>query len=170
MTGYDYTQAGWYFITLCTKNREEVFGVVRDNTMIENRVGIIVRQCWDDLPNHYRCELDEFIIMPNHIHGIIVISEAPVGAGLKPAPTGLKTGTNHGLSEIVRALKTFSSRRINEIQKTPGHALWQRGYFDHIIRDDRGLENIRTYIHHNAQKWELDRNNPRNRAERKNNI
>ncbi|MBF8249239.1 MAG: hypothetical protein HW374_2039 [Bacteroidetes bacterium] len=127
--------------------------------MKTNSFGKIVHSCWFDLVNHYgNIELDEFVVMPNHVHGIIGIFESvAVGAGLRPAPTGKK---NDPLSEIIRAFKSFSARQNNEIRKTAGKPIWQRNYFDHIIRDERSLEGIRDYISTNPQRWEDDKENP----------
>lgn len=100
--------------------------------------------------------------MPNHAHGIIVLGV--VGAGLKPAPTmGLKpapTTTHHGLPEIIRALKSFSSRRINESRQTPGAKIWQRNYWEHIVRNESEWNRIREYIRNNPALWELDKLHP----------
>jgi len=153
---YVYSQAGAYFVTSCVKEKECLFGQIVDENMILNEYGRIVLSCWNDLPNHYsHVRLDAFQIMPNHAHGIIFI----VGAGLKPAPTPTK---RHGLPEIVRAFKTFSARRINESRRTPGESIWQRNYYDRIIRDDNELNRIREYIICNALKWDLDHDNPQN--------
>jgi REP element-mobilizing transposase RayT len=111
---------------------------------------------WADLPQHYlNVKCDAFVIMPNHIHGIILLREFNVGAGLKPAPT-----RRHGLPEIVRALKTFSARRINEIRRTPGASVWQRNYYEHVVRNDDELLCIREYILNNPMRWDNDRENP----------
>ncbi len=127
--------------------------------MVLNAYGEIVREAWFDLPNHYaHVELDAFVIMPNHIHAIIVLVAEPVGAGLKPAPT--PAPTRHPLSEIVRALKTFSARRINTRRGTPGAPVWQRNYYEHIVRNERSLDAIRRYIAENPLRWHLDRYNP----------
>ena len=151
---YDYSQAGAYFVTICTKDRESIFGEIAGGEMRLNSFGKMVQTCWLDLPRHYpHVELDAFVIMPNHIHGIVVLTY--VGAGLKPAPT-------HGLSEIIRGLKTFSSRRINDSRNTVGTPLWQRNYYEHIIRNETDLDNIRQYIMDNPIKWGEDENNPRN--------
>ncbi|MBV5272219.1 MAG: hypothetical protein JZU52_00800 [Lamprocystis purpurea] len=126
LKGYDYTQAGAYFITLCVQQRLCLFGEVIAGLFVSNQYGALVAQAWNDLPNHYpHVSLDQFVVMPNHVHGIIVLSDvgadlksdhrhrdADVGVGLKPAPT-----KRHALSEIVRAFKTFSARRINEIRR-----------------------------------------------------
>jgi len=123
-----------------------------------NDLGKIVDKCWDDLPNHYpHIELDTFVIMPNHIHGIIMLHD-DVGAGLKPAPTRKR----HGLPEIVRAFKTFSSRHINQIRDTTGTPVWQRNYYEHVIRDETSLNDIRQYIIDNPLRWENDEENPTN--------
>ena len=151
LRSYDYSRAGSYFVTICAQNRECLFGNVMDDEMRLNAAGAIVQTVWDELPNHYpNVELDRFVVMPNHLHGIIVI----VGAGLKPTPT------KHGLPEIVRALKTFSARRINEMRNTPGVPIWQRNYYEHIIRNDESLHRIREYIVNNPAQWALDRENP----------
>jgi REP element-mobilizing transposase RayT len=170
LEGYNYSQNNYYFITICSKNREHWFGEIENNDIKINRYGEILNVCWLDLPNHYKnCFLDVSVIMPNHFHGIVIINnDHPVGTGLKPVPemvgtvgTGLKpvpteTKKQHGLSEMVRALKTFSSRRINEISGNDGVFRWQRSFYDHIIRDGKSLENIRNYIIYNPQKWQED--------------
>ena len=131
--------------------------------MQSNQFGEIVRSCWGDLPNHYtHVELGAFVIMPNHIHGIIhLIDTQPVEAdfvraGLRPAPTNIR----HGLSEIIRAFKSFSARKINELRATPGLHLWQRNYYEHIIRSEKALAHIQEYILTNPLRWPLDRENP----------
>jgi putative transposase len=171
LPGFDYSHPGAYFVTVCIHDRkQEFFGNVVGGIMVENDFGNAVRQCWNDLPAHYpHIRLDEFIIMPNHLHGIIVICDsAPVvGAGLKPAPTkpaptkpinGMIPHSNphRGLPEIVRALKTFSARRINEMRQTPGIPVWQRNYYDHIIRDAKSHYFIRQYVRNNPANWTAD--------------
>jgi putative transposase len=174
LRGYDYSRPGYYFITICIHDRKKrLLGNIINNKFIENDFSGIVRACWNDLPNHYRyIRLDEFIIMPNHIHGIINICDAAdVRAGLKPALTGtthdchgagLKPAPTkrHGLPEIIRALKTFSSRQINN---TGQFFKWQRNYYDHIIRDDNSLYFIRKYIRENPLNWSDDQENHINR-------
>ena len=158
---YDYSQPGGYFITICTKNRSCLFGVVDNDRVILNQYGEIIQISWLALPEHYHnVELDVFVIMPNHIHGIIFLTD--VGAGLKPAPT-VSPGYCHPLPEIVRGFKTFSSRKINELRNMSGTALWQRNYFEHVIRREESLEKIREYIETNPLRWALDKENPVNR-------
>lgn len=163
LKGYGYSQNGAYFVTVCTHNRECLLGEITDGEMVTNEYGKIVDKCWRDLPNHYpNIQLDYFVVMPNHFHGIVMINIAgagvganAVGAGFKPAPTT----TNHGLSEFIRALKTFSSEQINQIRNTPGISAWQRNYYEHIIRNEDDLNRIREYIRNNPTQWDEDENN-----------
>ena len=159
---YDYSQPGAYFVTVCTHGRECALGEVLDDAVILNYSGLIVQECWEQLPDHYfHVDLDAFVVMPNHVRGIIVFNDRHiVGAGLRPAPTWTK---RHGLPEIVRAFKAFSSRRINESRQRPGGPVWQRGYYEHVIRNDRSWEAIREYIESNPSRWEHDPDNPCNR-------
>jgi len=185
LPAFDYTSPGAYFVTICTHRHQCLFGDIEDGTMRLNPFGQIVRETWDLLPRHYpHVELDSFVVMPNHVHAIIVIvgagfEPAPESAGLtrptvragfKPAPAlepprlaraGLKPApTSHGLSEIVRGFKTFSARRLNELRRTPGAPAWQRNYYEHIIRDETSLNHIRQYIADNPIRWAYDRENP----------
>ncbi|MBS1944618.1 MAG: transposase [Bacteroidetes bacterium] len=160
LRNYDYTQNGAYFVTICVQDRVCLLGDVADGEMRLNAAGQIVQDVWYGLPDHYpHVQLDAWVIMPNHVHGIIVLVDAPVGAGFKPAPTGAST-TRHGLPEIVRALKTFSSRQINVLRGTPGTKLWQRNYWERIIRDEPEHHRIRAYIRENPSQWERDRLHP----------
>jgi REP element-mobilizing transposase RayT len=178
LRGYDYAQTGAYFVTVVTKDRVCLFGEVVNGETRLNDAGRIIQAAWDELPDHYPgVECNEFIVMPNHVHGIIVLvndgggGPNDVGAGLKPArpgsrPTtapraGLKLApTRHGLPEIIRAFKTFSARRINDLRRTPGAPIWQRNYYEHIVRGDNELIRIREYIANNPSQWEMDRENP----------
>jgi putative transposase len=140
----DYSQPGYYFITLCINNREGLFGLINHGKMILNEYGNILEQCWLDLPNHYQnMKLDAHVLMPNHFHGIIKIENG--------------SDNQHCLSEFVRALKTFSARRINELRHAVGKNVWQYGFYDHVIRDDVSLQHIRTYILNNPANWKNDR-------------
>ena len=164
LAGYDYAQTGAYFVTAVTQGRLELFGEVVGGVLELNEFGNVAVKTWQGLVRHYdSIVLDTFVVMPNHVHGIIFITQSdtsfandPVGAGFKPAPTPER----RGLSEVVRAFKTFSARTINNLRGTTGVSVWQRGYFDHVIRDEADLENIRTYIATNPLRWQLDRENP----------
>jgi REP element-mobilizing transposase RayT len=162
LKGYDYSTPGAYFITICTKDKGNILGAVSDGKIHLNETGIIATDCWYDLPNHYpNAQLDSFVIMPNHVHGIIILVDftVPVGVGFKPSPTGKKQ--IYQLTEIVRGFKTFSARRINEIHKRQGNPFWQRNYYEHVVRNSRELYRIHEYIQNNPLKWEMDIENRR---------
>ncbi|MBI4281870.1 MAG: transposase [Chloroflexi bacterium] len=158
LPGYDYSQPGAYYVTVVTNQRQCLFGDVLCGEMRLNPCGQTVMECWDDLVHHYPCvRKDEFVVMPNHVHGILVLND-DVGAGFKPAPTDRR----HGLPEIVRGFKTFSARRINVLRNNPGTPVWQRNYFEHVIRNEAELAGIREYIQNNPAQWETDAENPAN--------
>jgi putative transposase len=160
LSGYDYRQQGVYFVTLCTQEKLCLFGQISDSTMRLNQYGIIADSVWQEIPLHYPdINNSIFIVMPNHIHGLISFQEFKragfVNRWGKPAPTRPFT-----LSEIVRAFKTYSSRRINQLRNTPGVHIWQRGYYEHIIQSEQEYHQIGEYILFNPAKWESDRENP----------
>jgi len=181
---------GMYFITICTKERLPFFGEIVDGGMKSNSLGTIVKECWFDLPNHYpNLILDEFVVMPNHIHGIMIIDNsriikteitAVVKTGLRPVSEFHETGSSkntetglrpvstgnlntkapkiHGIFEFVRALKSFSSRRINELtDNRENKSIWQSRFYDRIIRNEDELLNVRNYIKNNPANWENDK-------------
>ena len=171
LPGYDYSQAGAYFITACIHNRAMLFGAVIDGDVRLSEMGTIVQQTWDELPTHYHgIDLDAFIVMPNHVHGIIILAD--------------QSERRHGIPEIVRGFKTFSARRVNErarigvhvgagfkpavdvgagFKPAPGPPTstirWQRGYYEHVIRNDKALDRIRAYIANNPARWADDPEN-----------
>lgn len=171
LPGYDYTQPGAYFVTISLQGREALLGEIHAGEMHLNEFGKIVQRAWLDLPIHYaQVELGTFCIMPDHVHGIIILRDGDdiiVGAGLRPAPTTTApaptptaptpTATRqYPLSEIVRAFKSFSARRINAVRQTPGTTVWQRSYYEHIIRSDQEYQQIHQYIQANPAHWDRD--------------
>ncbi len=164
MKGYDYIQPGGYFVTAVTQYRAHLFGEFVSSTnpgemvLTLNELGKIVEFTWQDLVNHNTgLELDAFVVMPNHIHGIILLnSPGLVGEGFEPSPTKPR---DYGLPEIVRQLKTFSARRIDQFRQTPGLPVWQRGYYDHILRDETDWDRILRYIEDNPRRWAEDEEN-----------
>jgi len=165
LNNYDYSNNGYYFVTICTYNREYIFGEVVNDKMILNPCGNITKKSWQDLPNHHiGIELDQFIIMPNHIHGIIIINN-PVGNG--PPSTGsgqvarsFNNHTNNNLSIIIGSYKSTVTKQINRLNKNTFK--WQKSFHDHIVRVDESLNNIRNYIINNPKTWPLDENNINN--------
>ncbi len=163
LPGYDYTRPGGYYVTIVTKDRIPLFGRVVDGEMILNDLGRIVVDAWNDLPNHYpHVLLDAFIVMPDHVHGIVVLTDGQ-DRGMERArrarrdSRGDRGPRRHGLPEIVRAFKSFSARRINERRGTPGVSVWQRGYYDRILRTAADWRSARWYIATNPQRWEMSR-------------
>ncbi|GAB4432037.1 MAG: transposase [Anaerolineae bacterium] len=175
LKGYDYTQPGAYFVTMCTQERAHLFGRVVDGAMALNEYGEIVREEWfrsADVRPDVELHADEFVIMPNHVHGIIWIVEMGadgdgiVRAQRRCAPTMTNRGvtlnnvTSGSLGAIIRAFKSAVTRRINALRGTPGAPVWQRNYYEHIIRTERALHAIRRYIAENPLRWHLDPYNP----------
>ncbi|MBI1806765.1 MAG: transposase [Ignavibacteria bacterium] len=161
---YDYSQAGSYFITVCTRGRECLFGEITDGEMRLNAYGEIVQACWDEIPHRYpHVELNQFIIMPNHLHGIILIHDdmkSAVGAiHESPLQTTMMKRRQMLLSKIVGRFKMNSGKRINEARQIPGNPVWQRNYYEHIIRTEKELSRIQDYVINNPVQWEYDRNN-----------
>ncbi|MDP2103666.1 MAG: transposase [Candidatus Gracilibacteria bacterium] len=196
LRGYDYSQDGAYFVTICVQNRERLFGEVVDGVMGLNDAGRMIQSIWDELGERFHnIRLDECVVMPNHFHGIIFINSnvgAPLvgalmnnaddnrvgtrptptndvmndgidsmdGAGTRPAPSVRvpRVGT---LGEIVGAFKSITTFEYTNGVKNDnwppfGGKLWQRNYYEHIIRDETSLEKIRTYIIDNPHNWETD--------------
>jgi putative transposase len=173
LKGYDYTQLGAYFVTICTQNRACLFGEVVDGTMLLNDAGRMIQTAWDDIPVHYAgVAIDAFVVMPNHIHGIVVlVGAAPCGR--PPLGQASSSGQARGptptmaisLPDVVHRFKTLTTKQYADGVKQsgwlpfPGH-LWQRNYYEHIIRDEESLSRIRQYIADNPAQWALDRENP----------
>jgi REP element-mobilizing transposase RayT len=140
LSHFDYTSVGPYFVTICARERALLF--------VEPTVIEAVESCWNALAMHFPVELDGFVVMPNHIHGIL----------------WMRAGHARPLQVVVGAFKSATARRINCIRATPGAAVWQRGYYDHVIRNDADLKRIREYIASNPTRWDLDAENPTTRA------
>jgi len=162
---YDYSRLGAYFITICTYEKECIFGKVENEYMLLNQFGKIVLEFWNNLPERYaNIKLDSFVIMPNHVHGIIKIIDT-VGAihelPLQTANTNQKTKRRRMLiPKVVGYFKMNSAKQINTIRNSTDIPVWQRNYYEHIIRNENKLNKIREYIHNNPLKWHLDRDNP----------
>jgi len=152
LKGYDYSSIGTYYVTICVKDRENIFGEIRRDKIILNENGIIVRDYWNDLKKHFlNIKIGSFVIMPDHIHGIISI----VGAGF-PRPEYVGRGDRAPtLGDIVAYFKYGTTRDINFNKKTPGMHLWQRNYYEHIIRNESELNEVREYIINNPLKSEI---------------
>lgn len=156
---YNYTQTGAYFVTVCTYQRECLLGEIVDGEMQLNGYGNVTKTCWEWLSQQYLyVELDEWVVMPNHLHGILVINEDRGKGGSRTAPTVLSK--RKPLGRLIGAFKTISNKQINEFCGRKGESVWQRNYYEHIIRNEEELNRIREYIITNALKWAEDENNP----------
>jgi len=160
---FDYSQDGWYFVTICSHQRERLFGDVVDGVMVINKFGDIVNSEWIRTAQlrHY-ITLDEFVVMPNHIHGIININIDGVGAHgnvplHKPQIEKFGKSTKNSIPTIVKLFKSTITKQINEIRHSPGVHIWQKNYYEHIIRDEIDLNRIRQYIQNNPLKWPEDK-------------
>jgi len=148
--GYNYSQPGAYFVTICTHNRESYFDK-------SPQIKQIVQTHWNRLDTRFpQIELDEFVAMPNHIHGILFIAE--VGA-IHELP--LQDRRKMLLPKAIGYYKMNTAKEINQLLNRTGQPFWQRNYYEHIIRNEEELNRIGQYIRNNPLKWELDRENPK---------
>jgi putative transposase len=167
LIGYDYTQPGAYFVTIVTHEHDCLFGEVINGKMILNPSGKIANSQWVRLSDRFKStDFLGFVIMPNHVHGLIFMKGAgdnPQGdyeqlSSLRPYPgTFVVPGS---LGAIVRAYKASVSLRINNLRCPKITPIWQRNYYDHIVRDEHEFENIWNYIEANPSKWDSDRFHP----------
>lgn len=166
LKGYDYSRAGRYFVTLNCQDRAHLFGTVEDGAMQLNEAGQVARDCWLAIPDHFPdVVLHEFVIMPDHVHGILEIVGADVGANddsppPPPPPSSPKDGDEKAvpfrspsktIGSIIRGFKIGVTKWMRA--NTDVHKVWQRNYHDHIIRDERAFQNISAYIRDNPKNW-----------------
>ena len=175
LKNYDYSKSGAYFITIVTHNRQCIFGKISDGRMILNDGGKIAQQCWMDIPEHFpHAELDEFVIMPNHIHGIIILNEINNQTFVEtnnysslqmqqiksPSQSSQQKSIfrspSKTIGSIVRGFKIGVTKWFRK--QTDIYTVWQQNYYEHIIRNDDELNRIRQYIIINPSKWTLDKN------------
>jgi len=165
---FDYSAPGAYFVTICALDRACLFGAVEGDEVSLSACGEIVRSCWDEIPVHFPgVEIDAFIVMPNHLHGILVIASSTVGA-LHATPSSVAAASQGrgsglappraGLPVVVRSYKAAVTSRCRDASLAD--RVWQRGYYDRIIRGEEELERIRTYIEENPARWGEDDDNP----------
>ncbi|HMC58053.1 MAG TPA: hypothetical protein VKJ01_02560 [Candidatus Solibacter sp.] len=134
LPSFNYAEARAYFVTICTQQNRCVFGEINDGRMICNSLGKIVEACWNEIPMHYStAELDAFVVMPNHVHGVIVLSEG-------------RAGHARPLQVVVGSFKA-------SVSKAAEFPVWQRSYWDRIVRDDKELDQIRDYVEENPSRW-----------------
>ena len=187
LPGYDYSSAGLYFLTLCCYQRQHLFGDIIDGTMHLNALGQIVAEEWLKTPFiRPNFALDAWVVMPNHLHGIIIIHNSPVRAhSSAPQPPGPQSPVRahssapqpqspvrahssapqppqsiqrpaQSIPSFVAGFKAAATKRINLHRRAPGTPVWQRNYYEHIIRNELALEGIQGYIHNNPRTWPQD--------------
>ncbi len=150
---YDYTNQNWYYITICTKDKQHCFGEIKNGKMILNKFGQIVEEEWLKTKQlRGNIDLDYYVIMPNHFHGIIII-ESTAGATHRVARTKAELKAN-SLGSIIGQFKSVVTKRIRASGLE--NFQWQRNYYEHIIRNEKDLFNISKYIELNPLKWEFD--------------
>jgi REP element-mobilizing transposase RayT len=195
-TGYNYSLPGVYFVTICVKDRECFFGEIGEAAIKLNDAGIMIQESWEELPKRFESiDLDEFVVMPNHLHGIVVLKDS-VGAslvdaqydandlgpargtlkkvpdesdnnvhtdiyraGTRPAPTNAK------FPDIIGSFKSLTTNQyikgVRDSNWLPfNKKLWQRNYYEHIVRNEKELDLVRKYIIENPLKWDMDNENP----------
>ena len=150
LEGYDYSQAGAYFVTLVCNFRELILADPGARRAVE--------ESWLWLAKYGHVRLDHFVVMPNHLHGVVFLVESSSG-GSRTATTGYRE-YRKPLGRIIGAFKTVSTQRVNALRNTPGAPVWQRDFFDRIIRNEAELNRIRQYILDNPANWNLDPENP----------
>ena len=151
LPGYDYSLPGAYFITIVSKHRETLF----DDRLLKS----VVDRSWRWLGVRYEhVEIDAFVVMPNHLHGLLMITDARRGRS-RAAPTN-PSSLAKPLGQLIGAFKTTSTKQINRIRRTAGLPVWQRNYYEHVIRNEDELNRIRQYILDNPAKWDNDPENP----------
>jgi REP element-mobilizing transposase RayT len=169
LKGYDYSSPGYYFVTICTQNRVCLFGEIINGKMQLNDAGNMVDLQWATLPHRFKnIRIDEYSVMPNHFHAILEIV-SPVGTPLVGAPTGMgvagagaPTRGAPALGEMIGAFQSIVTVEYIRGVKTNNwqsfqKKLWQRNYWEHIIRNDQELMRIRYYIKNNPSNWNCDK-------------
>jgi REP element-mobilizing transposase RayT len=161
---YDYSSAGYYFVTIVSYKRKSIFGEIIDGQNNLNSLGMIIEKTWQEIPEHFPyVEVDSHIVMPNHFHGIVIINgvgvQHVVGAQHAEPLRVIKT---QPLGLIVRSFKSAVTKRVHDLGLLIGEKIWQRNYYEHIIRNEDDYHQITDYIETNPINWEYDHDNPAN--------
>ena len=155
LKNYNYSQAGAYFVTITAYGWYPLFGSIDNGSMNLNEMGNLAQFCWNQIPYHFEnAQVDQFIVMPNHVHGIIILTKLNAKTRRGAASSALS-----GLSTIVRSYKSAVTKEVNIVKGTPGSPVWQRNYYEHVVRTDKELNDVRQYSLDNPVKWTLDQDN-----------
>lgn len=163
LKGFDYSNNGYYFVTICIWKRLNILGKIENNEIILNDFGKLVFKIWNDIPkNNFGIKIDEFCVMPNHVHGILIINRRGVIHHALNKNNEINQGAINcapTLGQIIRCFKSRCTYEINKINKTMGLKIWQRNYYERIIRNEKEYLKIKEYIKNNPKMWNRDRNN-----------
>ena len=160
LQGFDYSQPGCYFLTICSVERKCIFGSIENGQPKESALGQIIRACWLRIPNHFPAvETDAFVIMPNHLHGILNIKKHASGHD-GPNREAFSSPTFASIPTIVRTFKAGVTRLARQRGQWSGGAIWQRNYFERVIRNGEEYADTCRYIAENPLQWELDEDHP----------
>jgi len=160
LRGYDYCSEGIYFVTICSHQKRCVFGRIVEARAALRPVGLVLRECWVAIPSHFaQTQLHEFVIMPNHLHGIVEICTKLGRSGAAPLPAPVASVQAASLGAIVRSFKAAATKRVHGQFNWAG-PLWQRNYFEAIVHDGEEFAAATRYILENPSRWEWDRENP----------
>ena len=163
LKAYDYSRPGAYFVTLCTHDREYLFGKVANDTMLLNSYGQITEDEWLRTPQvRTEVELDVFVVMPNHLHGIVWMKETGADSARRAHGHAPLRRQPRSLGALVAGFKSGVTKRVNALRCTPNARVWQRNYYERVVRNEEELERVREYIINNPIRWALDGNNPAN--------
>jgi REP element-mobilizing transposase RayT len=155
---YDYSWAGYYFVTVVSHQRKNIFGKIDDGNVELFQAGMIVEEVWQEVPFHFPyVEVDVHIIMPNHFHGIIVIRNIVGARHASPLPP--KSAIIQPLGIIVGSFKSAVTKRLHDLDLFTQEKIWQRSYYEHVIRDERDYQKVYDYIESNPINWALDEEN-----------
>ena len=157
----DYSSPGYYYITICTHDKVCMFGRVVDGDMHLNELGEIANAVWHEIPVHYpMVKPDAWVVMPNHVHGIIRVGVAHARPEMQARPAIRARGKPASLGRIVGSYKSEVTKRIHRRGHLRGQPVWQRNYYDHLVRDEDDLAHARHYIKQNPARWLKDPDNP----------
>jgi putative transposase len=161
---YDYTEPGAYYITICTYQKQCWFGDVVNGEMGYNQLGYIVYSFWQKLPRRFQhIQLDEFVVMPNHLHGILIITD--IGKKAQGNNKSIKEQFGKPIAgsipTVIRSFKSSVTKRINLMRSNKIPPIWQNNYYESIVRLESGLDGVREYIINNPYQWDIDEDNPK---------
>ena len=146
---FDYSQFGYYFVTICIKDRKDFFSKIENSSIVLSKFGNIIDEMLINFHSYYNVEIDYYVIMPDHIHLIIILDKD-------------ESKNNYSLSDVIGKFKSFSSKQIRKILQGEEKFEWQKSFYDRIIRNEKELYQIRKYIQENPLRWDIEKDNPEN--------